>query len=123
MRFREKESACISRVSITCSGWERLECFLRRKNSATRRRTAAKKRAPRAMPTLAPAERPPEEREGEGVEETAIGPLLVEDAVVADMEVKLVDIILGVALGTVCPSTTLALFIGIGRTSEGCTGG
>jgi hypothetical protein len=75
------------------------------------------------MPTLAPVERPLEEREGEGVEETAIGPLLVEDAVVADMEVKLVDIILGVALGTVCPpSTTLALFIGIGRTSKGCAG-
>jgi hypothetical protein len=57
------------------------------------------------------------------VEETAIGPLLVEDAIEMDMEVKLVDIIDVVALGTVCPpSTTLALFIGIGRTSEGCAG-
>jgi hypothetical protein len=106
MRFREKESACISRVSITCSGWERLECFLRRKKSATRRRMAARKRAPRAMPTLAPVERPPEEREGEGVEETAIGPLLVEDAIETDMDMKLVDVVVGVALaGTVGPPT------------------
>jgi hypothetical protein len=50
-----------------------VECFLRRKNSATRRRMAARKRAPRAMPTLAPVERPPEEWEGEDVEETATG--------------------------------------------------
>jgi hypothetical protein len=66
MRFREKESVCMSRVSITCSGgdcdrfWEfltLLECFLRRQKSAARRRRATNARAPRAMPTLAPVER------------------------------------------------------------------
>lgn len=59
IRFREKESVCMSRVSITCSGWERvrLECFFRRQKSAARRRRATNARAPRAMPILAPVER------------------------------------------------------------------
>lgn len=61
MRFREKESVCMSRVSMTCSGWERvwfrLECFFRRQKRAARRRRQTNARAPKAMPILAPVER------------------------------------------------------------------
>jgi hypothetical protein len=57
--LRAKESVCMSRVSITCSGGgERWRCLRRRKKRARRRRAAAKIKAPRAMPTLAPVERP-----------------------------------------------------------------
>ena len=59
MALLAKESVCMSRVSITCSGGgERERCLRRRKKRAASRRRATRTRAPRAMPTLAPVERP-----------------------------------------------------------------
>jgi hypothetical protein len=59
MALRPKESVCMSRVSITCSGGgERERCLRRRKKRAARRRAATNTRAPRAMPTLAPVDKP-----------------------------------------------------------------
>lgn len=97
---------CISRVSITCSGfWERWRCFRRRKKSATSRRRPRKTRAPRAIPTLAPVERPLlEEDEGTGLV-TAVGVIMTVDDVVG-APVVVVNIVDTGVVVTVCAPET-----------------
>lgn len=84
-----KESLCMERVSITCSGGacrERERCFRRRKNRRASRRRANMMRAPRAMPTLAPTERPDLEPTAAGVGDKVGVAVVVEDVlVVADV--------------------------------------
>lgn len=103
-----KESLCISRVSIACSGmdlfsskvaeWDLERCLRRRKKRASNRRRATRARAPRAMPTFAPVERPLLVLED--VEVVAV--VVVGDAVELEAEV-VEDEVVWVGEGVVAP--------------------
>jgi len=111
--LREKESVCMSRVSITCSGGGvRWWCLRRRKKRARRRRTAKKTRAPMAMPTLAPVERPPWDLEAEATSVPAAElPSVIVVAVIVPegvFETVVKVVVGGAVISGVCPTTEIA---------------
>jgi hypothetical protein len=106
--LRENESVCMSRVSITCSGGgERCRCLRRRRKRARRRRAAKETRAPMAMPTLAPVERPPWDLEADATRvPVAEIPGVIVGVIVPEGVFEMVAA--GAVVSGVCPTTETA---------------
>lgn len=119
---RLKESVCMSRVSSTVSGGEDVPAFLwrdcrfrRRRKRVRRMRRPRKRMPPRAMPALAPVERPFLELE----EVTALVELGVENSVIVVLEggmlvVTMEDIVVtggAVASGGAPSTETVGMYV------------